>query len=97
MAVPRPWRRSAIATARPRVFETTGPAGRALDRTGARFKETQIAVRDARKALAKRKAEFDDEPEWMLEQLAEAERAFEEAATAWTEHLETTGRKVVRA
>jgi hypothetical protein len=32
----------------------------------------------------------------MLEQLQEAERAFEEAATAWTEHLETTGRKVVR-
>jgi hypothetical protein len=63
---------------------------------GAKFKESQIAVRDARKALDKRRAEFDDEPEWMLEQLATAERTFEEAATAWTEHLETTGRKVVR-
>jgi hypothetical protein len=63
---------------------------------GAKFKETQVAVRDARKALDKRKAEFDDEPEWMLEQLTEAERAFEEAATAWSDHLGTTGRKVVR-
>ncbi len=63
---------------------------------GARFKETQVAIRDARKALAKRKAEFDDEPEWMAEQMAEAVAAFEVAATEWTEHLEKTGRKVVR-
>jgi len=32
----------------------------------------------------------------MLEQLATAEKQFEEAATAWAAHLETTGRKVVR-
>ena len=63
---------------------------------GAAFKEAQILTRDARKALAKRKAEFADEPDWMLEQLAAAEKRFEEAASAWTEHLETTGRKVVR-
>lgn len=63
---------------------------------GAKFKEAQVALRDARKALEKRKAEFGDEPDWMLEQYQEAERAFEEAATAWTEHLGTTGRKVVR-
>jgi hypothetical protein len=63
---------------------------------GAAFKESQIALRDARKALAKRKAEFSDEPEWMLEQLAAAEKSFEEAASTWTAHLETTGRKVVR-
>lgn len=63
---------------------------------GAAFKESQILIRDARKALAKRKAEFADEPDWMIEQLAVAEARFEEAATAWTAHLETTGRKVVR-
>jgi hypothetical protein len=32
----------------------------------------------------------------MLEQLTAAERAFEEAATAWHDHLATTGRKVLR-
>jgi hypothetical protein len=53
-------------------------------------------VRDARKALEKRRAEAGDEPEWLVAQLEAAERRFEEAATAWTEHLETTGRKVVR-
>ena len=53
-------------------------------------------MRDARKALAKRRAESEDEPEWMVEQLTAAEKVFEEASTAWTEHLETTGRKVVR-
>lgn len=63
---------------------------------GAKFKESQLVVRDARKVLAKRKAEFDDEPEWMLEQQAEAIAAFEVAATAWADHLEKTGRKVVR-
>lgn len=63
---------------------------------GAAFKEAQLVMRDAKKALAKRKAEFDDEPDWMLEQLAAAEKRFEEVATAWAEHLETTGRKVVR-
>jgi hypothetical protein len=63
---------------------------------GAKFKEAQVALRDARKAMEKRKAEFGDEPDWMLEQYQAAERAFEEAATAWHEHLGTTGRKVVR-
>lgn len=63
---------------------------------GKAFRDAQMAVRDAKKALDKRKAEFDDEPEWMLAQYAEAERLFQEAATAWSEHLETTGRKVVR-
>ncbi|HLB24433.1 MAG TPA: hypothetical protein VJP07_10090 [Dehalococcoidia bacterium] len=63
---------------------------------GAKFKEAQVAVRDARKAMEKRKAEFDDEPEWMVQQYAEAERAFEETATAWHEHLSQTGRKMVR-
>ena len=78
------------------MFETPVPQdGRSIE-LGAAFKETQILTRDARKALAKRKAEFADEPDWMLEQLAEAVRQFEAAASAWTEHLETTGRKVVR-
>lgn len=63
---------------------------------GAAFKESQIAVRDAKKALDKRKAEFGDEPEWMVAQIEEAEQRFQAAATAWAEHLETTGRKVVR-
>lgn len=80
----------------PRVFEEIVPQDPISIELGAAFKAAQVAVRDARKALAKRKDEFDDEPEWMTQQLADAERAFEEAATAWTEHLETTGRKVVR-
>jgi hypothetical protein len=63
---------------------------------GARFKEAQVAIRDARKALEKRKAEFGDEPDWMVEQLREAERHFEAVASEWVEHLEKTGRKVVR-
>jgi hypothetical protein len=63
---------------------------------GASFRETQIALRDARKALDKRKAEAGDEPEWMLEQVRAAEEAFANAATEWSTHLETTGRKVVR-
>lgn len=63
---------------------------------GAKFREAQTALRDARKALDKRKAEFGDEPEWMAAQYAEAEAAFEAAATAWQEHLAGTGRKVVR-
>jgi hypothetical protein len=63
---------------------------------GAAFREAQTAVRDAKKLLDKRKAEHGDEPDWMLQQLAEAERRFEDAATAWSEHLAGTGRKVVR-
>lgn len=78
------------------MFETPVPQDELSIELGARFKETQVAIRDARKALVKRTAEHGDEPDWMLEQLAEAVRAFEEAATAWTEHLEKTGRKVVR-
>ncbi len=80
----------------PRVFEAPVPQDEESVALGAAFKESQIAMRDARKALAKRKAEFDDAPDWMLEQLATAEKRFEEAATAWTAHLETTGRKVIR-
>jgi hypothetical protein len=63
---------------------------------GAAFKEAQQAMREARKTLEKRKAEAGDEPEWLVAQYNEAVARFEAAATAWTEHLETTGRKVVR-
>ncbi len=63
---------------------------------GAKFREAQMAIRDARKALDKRRAEFDDEPEWMLQQLTDAETRFAEVATEWSEHLAKTGRKVVR-
>ncbi len=55
-----------------------------------------MAIRDARKMLVKRKAESGDEPDWLLEQLAAAEQSFAEAADVWAQHLETTGRKVVR-
>lgn len=64
---------------------------------GARFREAHQALRDARKALEKRKAEFGDEPEWLLAQYAEAERQFEEAATAWSDHLAKTGRRMARS
>jgi hypothetical protein len=80
----------------PRVFETPVPQDEVSIELGAAFKESQKAVREAKKVLAKRKAEFDDEPAWMLEQLETAEQQFQSAATAWSEHLETTGRKVVR-
>lgn len=79
-----------------RVFEAPVPQDERSIELGAAFKEAQVLMRDARKALAKRKAESADEPDWMLEQLAAAEKRFEEAASAWSEHLETTGRKVVR-
>jgi hypothetical protein len=62
---------------------------------GAAFREAQAAYRDARRALEKRRAEQGDEPDWLLQQLEEAERRFEEAATAWSEHLSTTGRRRV--
>jgi hypothetical protein len=78
------------------VFEEIIPQDPTSIELGAHFKEAQAALRDARKALEKRKAESNDEPDWMLQHLAEAEKAFEAAATAWTEHLESTGRKVVR-
>jgi hypothetical protein len=63
---------------------------------GVKFREAQTAIRDARKALDKRKAESGDEPDWMLEQLTEAEQHFADVATEWSEHLAQTGRKVVR-
>jgi len=78
------------------LFEAPVPQDPVSIELGAKFKESQVALRDARKALEKRKAEFGDEPDWMVQQYAEAERAFEEAATAWQEHLSQTGRKIVR-
>ena len=78
------------------MFETPVPQDERSIDLGARFREAQVAIRDARKALAKRRAESGDEPDWMVEQLTAAEQQFEAAATAWSEHLETTGRKVVR-
>ncbi len=63
---------------------------------GGAFREAQIAMRDARKALDKRKAESGDEPEWLVEQLTAAQATFTAAADEWAAHLETTGRTVVR-
>jgi hypothetical protein len=63
---------------------------------GAAFREAQMAMRDARKALDKRRAESGDQPDWLVEQLAAAEARFAAAADEWAAHLETTGRKVVR-
>lgn len=63
---------------------------------GAQFREAHVALRDARKALDKRKAEFGDEPEWMLDQYRAAEARFEQVATEWSEHLAKTGRKIAR-
>lgn len=63
---------------------------------GAAFREAQAALRDAKKALDKRKAEFGDEPDWLLEQLEAAEQRFAKAATEWHEHLLTTGRRMAR-
>lgn len=81
---------------RPRVFETPVPQDPRSIELGAAFREAQTAMRDARKALDKRRAEFGDEPEWLVEQLTAAEARFSEAADEWAAHLETTGRKVVR-
>src|SRR3990172_6588604 len=61
----------------PRLFEAPVPQDPVSIELGAKFKEAQVAVRDARKAMEKRKAEFDDEPEWMVQQYAEAERGIE--------------------
>jgi hypothetical protein len=80
----------------PRVFETPVPQDERSVELGAAFREAQMAMRDARKALDKRKAEYSDEPEWLIVQLTEAEARFTAAAEAWAAHLETTGRKVVR-
>jgi hypothetical protein len=79
-----------------RVFEPPVPQDERSVELGARFREAQVAMREAKKALAKRNAEFSDEPAWMLEQIAAAEQAFEAIATEWADHLGTTGRKVIR-
>jgi hypothetical protein len=79
-----------------RVFETPVPQDERSVELGALFREAQMAMRDARKALDKRKAEYNDEPDWLLEQLADTEARFTAAAEEWAAHLETTGRKVVR-
>ncbi|MBF6600431.1 MAG: hypothetical protein IVW36_07975 [Dehalococcoidia bacterium] len=63
---------------------------------GAAFREAQGALRDARKTLDKRKVEQGDEPEWLVAEYAAAEQRFADAATAWSEHLAQTGRRVVR-
>ena len=79
-----------------RVFEPPVPQDPRSVELGAAFREAQTAMRDARKALDKRKAEYNDEPEWLIEQLAAAEARFAAAADEWAAHLETTGRTVVR-
>jgi hypothetical protein len=79
------------------MFEPPVPQDPRSIELGAAFREAQMAMRDARKALDKRKAEYNDEPEWLTEQLAAAEARFAAAADEWAQHLETTGRKVVRA
>jgi hypothetical protein len=81
---------------RGRLFEPPVPQDPVSIELGAKFREAQNALRDARKALDKRKAEFGDEPDWMSQQYADAEHAFEEAATAWHDHLSRTGRKMAR-
>jgi hypothetical protein len=80
-----------------RMFEPPVPQDPRSIELGAAFREAQTAMRDARKALDKRKAESGDEPEWLVEQLAAAEARFAAAADEWAQHLETTGRKIVRA
>lgn len=80
----------------PRVFETPVPQDPRSIELGAAFREAQTAMRDAKKALDKRRAEFSDEPDWLVEQLTAAEARFAEVADEWAAHLETTGRKVVR-
>jgi hypothetical protein len=80
-----------------RIFEPPVPQDPRSVELGAAFREAQTAMRDARKALEKRKAEYGDEPEWLAEQLAAAEARFTAAADEWAQHLETTGRKIVRA
>jgi hypothetical protein len=80
----------------PRMMEAPPPPDPVSVELGQKFREAQAAVRDARKALDKRRAEFGDEPEWMVAQLAETERRFEDASTAWVEHLSGTGRKMAR-
>jgi hypothetical protein len=79
-----------------RPFEPPVPQDPRSIELGAAFREAQTALRDARKALEKRREDFGDEPEWLVEQLAAAEAGFAEASNAWVEHLETTGRKMAR-
>jgi hypothetical protein len=80
----------------PRSFEPPVPQDPRSIELGVAFREAQVAMRDAKKALDKRRAEFGDEPEWLIEQLAAAEAHFVTVADQWAAHLETTGRKVVR-
>ena len=81
---------------RPREWEPPVPQDERSKELGGLFREAQNALRDARKTLDKRKAEFADEPQWLLEAYAEAEARFTAAATAWQDHLAATGRRVVR-
>ncbi|MHB8514233.1 MAG: hypothetical protein ACYDCT_02450 [Dehalococcoidia bacterium] len=80
----------------PRSFEPPVPQDERSIELGARFRETQNALRDARKTLDKRKAEHGDEPQWLLDEYAAAEERYAALATEWAEHLATTGRKVGR-
>lgn len=79
-----------------RLLEPPPPPDPVSLELGQAFRDAHEAVRDARKVLEKRKAEFGDEPDWMLAQLEEAERRFAEAADRWVEHLAKTGRRSVR-
>ena len=79
-----------------RIREAPVPQDERSKELGAMFREAQTAVRDAKKTLHKRRAEFNDEPQWLLDQYEATERHFAEMATQWQEHLGNTGRKVVR-
>jgi hypothetical protein len=81
---------------RPRSFEPPVPQDERSIELGAKFREAQAAMRDAKKTLDKRKAEQGDEPDWLIAEYAAAEQRFEEAATEWSEHLAQTGRRIVR-
>ena len=81
---------------RPRTYEAPVPQDERSIELGQQFREAQSALRDAKKTLDKRKAEQGDEPQWLIDEYEAAERRFEEAATAWSDHLATTGRKIVR-
>ncbi|MGH7634824.1 MAG: hypothetical protein ACRENC_13900, partial [Gemmatimonadaceae bacterium] len=81
---------------RPRSFEPPIPQDERSIELGARFREAQGAIRDAKKTLDKRKAEQGDEPEWLVAELTAAEQRFAEVATEWSDHLAQTGRKVIR-
>ncbi len=79
-----------------RAFETPVPQDERSIELGERFRETQTALRDAKKTLDRRRAEYGDEPQWLVDQYQESERRFAQIATEWHEHLSKTGRKMVR-